>query len=247
MSKSSSRQAFEIQASKEVQALASSESFKVGVKASAESVEMMIHGVIGDSWEGLDSGSVSNFLKDHRGKSVNIDINSPGGLAYDGVAIYNALVMHDANVNVDITGIAASAATIIAMAGDHIRIAENASFMIHRAWGVSIGNSAVMRDVGEMLDKIDAQIAATYAARTGRTVAKMSQLMVGTVDGTTFSGTEAVSERFADELIPLKKRDKPGSESTAASALQFAPESARKLSREIEARLRVLQLDGDMV
>jgi ATP-dependent Clp protease, protease subunit len=235
--------AINIQASADVMALASSDSFKVGVKASDDSVEMMIHGVIGDSWEGLDSASVANFLKDHRGKSVNVDINSPGGLAYDGVSIYNALAMHDASVNVDITGIAASAATIIAMAGDRIRIAENASFMVHRAWGVGIGNTAVMRDLADFLDKLDGQIAATYAARTGRTAAKMAAFMVGEVDGTTFNGNEAVAERFADEVIPLKKRDKAGSAS--ASASQFTAEANSRLKAAVLARLRTIQIDGD--
>lgn len=242
MKRSSIRNGLVVQASAEVLALASSDSFKVGVKASDDSVEMMIHGVIGDSWEGLDSGSVSNFLKEHRGKAVNVDINSPGGLAYDGVSIYNALAMHDASVNVDITGIAASAATIIAMAGDRIRIAENGSFMIHRAWGLSIGNAAVMRDVAEFLDKLDGQIAATYAARTNRTAAKMMEMMIGAIDGTTFTGTEAVAERFADEVIPLKKRDRPGS---ASASSVLATEAAARLKAMVSTRVRVLEIDGD--
>lgn len=231
----------DIQASAEIKAMASSESFRVGVKASADSVEMMIHGVVGDSWEGLDSGSVAAFLKEHRGKTVNADINSPGGLAFDGIAIYNAFLMHDSPVNIDITGIAASAATIIAMGGDRIRIAENGTFMVHRAWSIAMGNSADMQDVKESLDRVDAQIAATYAARTGRTAAKMMDLMIGEVDGTTFTGAEAVQNKFADEMLPLKKKDRSGN----ASAQQFAAEANRRYQQAVSARLRVLQVDED--
>lgn len=219
---------------------ATSSGFKVGVRASADSVEMLVHGVIGDSWEGLDSGSVSQFLRENRGKPVNVDINSPGGLAYDGVSIYNSLVMHDAAVNVDITGIAASAASIIAMAGDKIRIAENGSLMIHRALAIGIGNQKVMLDLADFLDKLDNQIAATYAARTGRKAETMVKLMDGEVDGTTFSGTEAVSEGFADEVIPLKKKMK----NAAGVADQFASEASSRELEAVSARVRRIELDA---
>lgn len=195
---------------------ATSSDFKVGVRAEAESVEMMIHGHVGDDWRGLDSGSVAAFLKEHKGKTVNVDINSPGGLAYDGVSIYNALMMHGSPVNIDITGIAASAASIIAMAGDKIRIAENGSFMIHRALAIGIGNTKLMLDLADFLEKLDGQIAATYAARTNRKSDTMLKLMDGAVDGTTFSGPEAVAGGFCDEVIPLKKKPKESGMSNTA-------------------------------
>lgn len=225
----------------------SSSDFKVGVRAQDDSVEMMIHGVIGDSWEALDSASVTAFLKANKGKPVNVDINSPGGLAYDGVSIYNALVQHDAAVNVDITGIAASAATIIAMAGDRIRIAENGSFMIHRAMAVAVGNQKVMLDVAEFLDKLDGQIAATYAARTGRKAETMLKLMDGTIDGTTFSGREAVDNGFATELIPLKKKgsesNSAGSPVTSELTTQFAAEARQRQANAVAARVAMVKLD----
>lgn len=197
---------------------ASSSDFKVGVKAEADSVEMMIHGHIGDDWRGLDSGSVAAFLKEHKGKPINVDINSPGGLAYDGVSIYNALAQHGSPVNIDITGIAASAASIIAMAGDKIRIAENGSFMIHRALAIGIGNTKLMLDLADFLEKLDGQIAATYAARTNRKSETMLKMMDGAVDGTTFSGPEAVENGFCDEVIPLKKKPKDTGASNSATS-----------------------------
>lgn len=259
-----------VAASAEVLNQASSSGFKVGVRAQDDSVEMMVHGVIGDDWVGLDSGSVAGFLKEHRGKSVNVDINSPGGLAYDGVSIYNTLVQHDAPVNVNITGIAASAATIIAMAGDNIRIAENGSFMIHRAMAIGIGNQKVMLDLADFLDKLDNQIAVTYAARTGRKAETMLKLMDGAVDGTTFSGAEAVAQGFANEVIPLKKKPKDQATNTADIAVtdcqvqnvesitytdssgkeqnladQFTAEARQRTVDAAMARARLVQLDGE--
>lgn len=246
------KQPLNVAASVEVLNHASSTDFKIGVRAESDSVEILMHGVIGDSWVAMDSGSVAGFLKENRGKVVNLDINSPGGLAYDGISIYNALVQHDGPVNIDITGIAASAATIVAMAGDKIRIAENGSFHPHRAWGVVAGNQKVMRDMAEFLDKVDNQIADTYAARTGRKAETMLKIMDGAVDGTTFSGQEAVDNGFADELIPLKKKPKNAVSNTATItataavtelASVFANDVRQREADAVKVRLTKLKLD----
>jgi len=236
-----------VTASVEVLNQASSSGFKVAVKAQDDAVEMLIHGAIGDEWQGLDSGSVANFLKGHRGKPVNIDINSPGGLAYDGVSIYNALTQHDGPVNVSITGIAASAATIIAMAGDTIRIAANGSFMIHRAMAIGIGNQKVMLDLAEFLDKLDGQIAATYAARTGRKAETMLKLMDGAVDGTTMSGQEAVDNGFANEVIPLKKKPTNSDATNTATEVVTATASVSELTGQFAAEARQREVDAVQV
>jgi ATP-dependent protease ClpP protease subunit len=225
-----------------IQQAVSSGDFVIGARAEDDSVELLIHGSIGEEWQKLDSASVAQFLRDHRGKPLRIDINSPGGLAYDGVAIYNELVSHNAPITVLITGIAASAASIIAMAGDKIRIAENGSLMIHRSWGAAVGNQQVMREVADLLEKLDQQIASTYAARTGRTVAKMLQFMDATLDGTTFSGREAVEEGFADELLPLKKKSR--NSANMASKLE---EARQRLREAVQVRLRSLKIDEDIL
>lgn len=243
-----------VTASAEVLNQAKSSDFKIGIRAEADSVDILIHGIVGDSWTATDSTSIATLLKEHRGKPVNVDINSPGGLAFDGISIYNALVQHDAAVNVSITGLAASAATIIAMAGDKIRIAENASFMIHRAMGVGVGNQKVMLDLAEFLDSVDNQIAATYASRTGRKPETMLKYMDGSLDGTTFTGPEAVSNGFADEVIPLKKKPKDGTSNTdqqtitataSASELtsQFAAEARQREADRVSCTLARLKLD----
>jgi ATP-dependent Clp protease protease subunit len=233
-----------IQADARLQAAATSQDFKVGVKAlDEENVEILVHGIIGDSWEGLDSASVAGFLNEHKGKKVNVRINSPGGLAWDGIAIYNELVQHDGRVTVTIEGMAGSAASIIAMAGDHIRIAENGQLFIHRAWAIAAGNTTVMLDAAEFLDRIDHAIAATYAARTGRKADTMMKLMEGKVDGTIFTGKEAVDEKFADEVIPLKTRKDKKEEEPSDLRNEFkADVQARE--RMVQTRLRSMELDG---
>lgn len=222
--------------------LASSSEFKVGAKASAESVDFMIHGTIGDSYSGLDSSSVAQFLSEHRGKPVNVDINSGGGLSFDGVSIYNAFAQHDGVVTTKITGIAASAAATIFEAGDKRIIAANGTLMIHRNWGVGIGNKKVLLDLADFLDQMDSQLAATYSARTGRKLETMLKLMEGEVDGTTFSGQAAVDAGFADSVMPLKKKTRADGESNES---QFNAEAAVRLKRVIESRLRILHIDGD--
>jgi ATP-dependent protease ClpP protease subunit len=236
-------QPISVKADAKLQAAATSTDFKVGVRAlDDESVEILVHGVIGDSWEGLDSASVAKFLGENRGKKVNVRINSPGGLAWDGIAIYNELVQHDSRVEVTIEGMAGSAASIIAMAGDHIKIAENGQFFVHRAWALAVGNTTVMLDAAEFLDRLDQAIAATYAARTGRTPAKMLALMEGKVDGTIFTGQEAVDEKFADEVIPLKKRGDRKEEEPADLRNQFKADIQAR-EREVAVRLTKLKLD----
>lgn len=243
-------------ASQDVINQTSSSDFKIGVRADAESdsIDLMIHGVIGASWDALDSASVGVFLKQHKGKKINADINSGGGLAYDGVSIYNALIQHDAPVNVTITGIAASAATIIAMAGDTIKIAANASFMIHRAMSISVGNYKAMQDTAEFLQKLDDQIAATYAARTGRKAATMLKFMDGSVDGTTFNAAETVANGFASEVIPLKQKTTDSTHNEAESVVmatasaselagQFTAEAQQRHANIVAARMAQLKLD----
>lgn len=176
-----------------------------------EAIDLFVYGVVGGDWfdeDPLTAASVAAFLAENKGVPVNARINSPGGLAYDGITIYNALVAHDADVTTTIEGMAASAASIIAMAGDTIRINENATLMIHRAWGFMMGNSVDMKDYAQTLDRLDGQLAGTYAARTGLRKDTVAKLMIGESDGTSFDAAEAKAKGFADEIIPNKKKGK---------------------------------------
>jgi ATP-dependent Clp protease protease subunit len=129
---------------------------------------------------------------------VKLTINSPGGDAFTGLAIFNSAVAHPAPVNVEIIGVAASAASIIAMAGDTIHIAQNAHLMVHRSWGLTVGNTQDHAAQAAVLERIDQSMAVTYADRTGRTVADMLAAMTAE---TWINADEAVEMGFADEVI----------------------------------------------
>lgn len=138
----------------------------------------------------------------------DLHINSPGGDVFDGVAIYNALLNHDGQVAVHIDGLAASAASFIAMAGDTIEIAKTAQMMIHDASGLAWGNAAEMKSMAELLDKASDNIAGIYADRAGGSVESWRELMRAE---TWYVGQEAVTAKLADQLAP-SRRDKPADE-----------------------------------
>jgi ATP-dependent Clp endopeptidase proteolytic subunit ClpP len=134
--------------------------------------------------------------------SINLRLNSPGGSVFEGLGIYNTLKNHKASVTVHIDGLAASIASVIAMAGDEIRIAENAMLMIHRPYALALGNSTELRQEADLLDKIQEQIVNTYTARTGMSAEEVNVL----VDAETWmSGEEAKEFGFADKVTESKK------------------------------------------
>ncbi|WP_034085582.1 head maturation protease, ClpP-related, partial [Pseudomonas aeruginosa] len=98
---------------------------------------------------------------------VTVNINSPGGDVFEGLAIYNLLREHKGKVTVNIIGLAASAASFIAMAGDEIRIGRAAFLMIHNAWLIAMGNRNDLREIADWLEPFDMTLADIYAQRTG--------------------------------------------------------------------------------
>lgn len=132
------------------------------------------------------------------GTPVDLRLNSPGGSVFDAVAIHNALKRHEGTVTVWIDGIAASAASYIAMAGDEIVMPENAFLMIHDPSGLVMGTAEDMRAMAEALDKVKGSLVAGYAAKSGRTPGEVSALMASE---TWFDAADAVAQGFADRLI----------------------------------------------
>ena len=137
-----------------------------------------------------------NALPD--GTPVDLRLNSPGGSVFDAVAIHNALKRHEGTVTVWIDGIAASAASYIAMAGDEIVMPENAFLMIHDPAGLVMGTAEDMRAMAEALDKVKGSLVSGYAAKSGRTPEEVSALMAAE---TWFDAADAVAQGFADRLI----------------------------------------------
>ena len=132
------------------------------------------------------------------GTPVDLRLNSPGGSVFDAVAIHNALKRHEGPVTVWIDGIAASAASYIAMAGDEIVMPENAFLMIHDPAGLVMGTAEDMRAMAEALDKVKGSLVSGYAAKSGRTPEEVSALMAAE---TWFDAADAVAQGFADRLI----------------------------------------------
>lgn len=159
-----------------------------------------IYDVIGEDWwtgGGFTAKRMAAALRAIGEKAVTVKINSPGGDMFDGIAIYNLLRDHPAKVTIEVMGLAASAASIIAMAGDEIRMGLGSFMMVHNAWGVVVGNRHDMRDAATLFDGFDSALVDIYEARTGQKRAEIEKLM----DGETFMGpTDAIKKGFADAL-----------------------------------------------
>ena len=189
----------------------SDSSWRVFVNAADDNspAELLIMDEIGEDWlgDGVSAKGVVDFLGKHRDRDIDVRINSPGGLVYDGLVIYNALANHEKKVNVIIEGLAFSAASFIAMAGDTISMHEASDIGIHRAMGFGMGNRRQFAGLIEWLDVIDHHLVDIYQARTNLSREDIEGYLDGTDDGTLFPAKKAVELGFADAIIPAKKRD----------------------------------------
>jgi ATP-dependent protease ClpP protease subunit len=163
--------------------------------------EIFIYGIIGRSiFE--DGISARRFADDLRAlgpaSTIDLRINSDGGDVFEGKAIFSLLNAHKARIVVHVDGLAASVASLIAMAGDEIRMADGAFMMIHNAWGMKIGDAAEMNRMAELLGSVDATLRATYAARTKQPLATITKMMS---DETWMNAQEAVAKGFADSVV----------------------------------------------
>jgi len=188
-----------------------------------------IYDVIGEDWwtgGGFTAKRMAAALRTIGAKDVTVKINSPGGDMFEGIAIYNLLRDHPAKVTVEVMGWAASAASIIAMAADEIKMGLGTFMMVHNAWGVVVGNRHDMRDGATLFDGFDSAIADIYEARTGMDRKAIVKLM----DAETFMGpSEAVENGFADSI------DSTRTEATAKAA--GTPDRTVMARRRTEAAL----------
>lgn len=144
--------------------------------------------------------TAADFIADLHGiaaRNIDLRISSPGGSVFDGFAIFEALRAHPARVTTYVDSLAASIASVIALAGDRVVVGEFAEFMVHEASGLAIGNADEMRQMAEDLDRESTRIASVYAGRTGGTVDEWRSRMRAE---TWFSADEAVEAGLADEV-----------------------------------------------
>ena len=154
----------------------------------------MIYDEIGD-WQGLSAKELVSDLKAISAEDITVRINSPGGSVFDGIAIYNALRYHPSNIHVRIEGLAASIASVIAMAGDTVTMAENSLMMIHNPLGWVGGEAEDMRRTADMLDKATDAIALAYSGKSGTPVDDITPLMS---KETWMTAKEAQDKGFVD-------------------------------------------------
>lgn len=169
------------------------------IETKGDTTEIRIYDIIG--WPFVDADTFVSDLSNIDSPNITVGINSPGGDVFDGTAIYNALKNHPAKITTRIDGIAASMASIIALAGDEIQIADNAYFMIHNPWSIAAGDYRDFKKESELLDKIGSTLALTYSNRTGISIDDVKALMD---DETWIVGSELVEKGFADTVIEGK-------------------------------------------
>lgn len=211
-----------------------SSELRVIVNESEESIEMAIFDRIGENpftGEGVKAKDVVDMLSTNRNKAVNVRINSFGGDVYDGFVIYNALSSHTAGVTVTIEGIAFSAASFIAMAGEKVRMFKTSDFGIHESATVAFGNKREMRSAMDWLTTIDEHLVDIYAARTGKGRKQIENWLQGESDGTVFSAQQAVEYGFADEIIEPKAGKKDAAKKTATAYKTMVNRAKLRLAR----------------
>lgn len=172
---------------------------------SADTTEMLIYGDIGGwVWDGgVSAVDFAEAMRNVMTPNILVRINSRGGDAFDGVAIHSMLVNHSATVTTQVDGMAASAASIIAMAGDRIRVARHGMMMIHDAMTSTYGGPATHERSMNLLTKVSDSMADLYAMRTGVEDAEhwRNLMSVNGEDGTWFTGQECTECGMADEVM----------------------------------------------
>jgi ATP-dependent protease ClpP protease subunit len=214
---------------------ASPKGLTVRADAGAETAELLLYDEIG-IW-GITARDVVQALEGVQAGTLTLRLNSPGGDVMDGVAIYNALRSHPARVVTQVDGLAASIASVIALAGEEVRIAENGFFMIHDPWALTIGTAADHRQTAGVLDKMAGMILDTYMQRAEADRAQVEAWMAAE---TWFTGAEAVEAGFADTIdapgAPKARYDLSVFRNAPAALRDAAP--VRPSERDLERLLR---------
>ncbi|MFG1304165.1 head maturation protease, ClpP-related [Xanthobacter autotrophicus] len=189
-----------------------------------DTADVYIYGDIGGWWDGIDPKAIAAEISELDVATLNARVNSPGGVVFDGIAIYNAFASHSAHVVMHVEGIAASIASVIVMAGDEIRIGESANLMIHKPWAFMIGDADEMRAEADVLDGLEQGIIDIYRARTNNDDAKLRSWMK---TETWFRGQQAVDDGFADAVTPNKTKEKKAAKSSLLDLYQNTPSNLR--------------------
>ena len=168
--------------------------------AKSDDNSISVFDVIGADWygDGVTASRIAAALRSIGGADVTVNINSPGGDMFEGLAIYNLLREYEGKVTVKVLGLAASAASIIAMAGDEVQIGRGAFLMIHNCWVYAMGNRHDLQQIAADMVPFDKAMNDIYGARTGLDASTIDAMM----DAETYiGGSDAVEKGFADRLL----------------------------------------------
>lgn len=199
----------------------------IRAEAAGEVAAIYVYDVI-DSYWGVSAKGLVEALASAGDKNVDLHINSPGGDVFEARAMVSAVRAHQAKgnkVTAYIDGLAASAATYLALAGDQVHIADGGMFMVHNSWTLAWGNKAELRSTADLLEKIDGTISADYARKTGATVDQIAAWMDAE---TWFTAEEAKAAGFVDSVIQPPKADDAKAARWNLAAYPNAPKPADK-------------------
>lgn len=198
--------------------------------------EILIYGIVGDSWDGLDANTLVPMISEGD-DDLDIRINSPGGYVMEGLAIYNAIIREGKKgrkVTTHIDGLAASMASVLAMAGEDIIMADNALMMIHNPWDCACGDANELRRAADKLDRLRDQTVGIYSGQTGLTADALIPMLD---EETWFTAEQALEQNFITEITgastalasnvqPFGFKHAPDSPLITAMAMARAPRTA---------------------
>lgn len=196
-------------------------------KTENRTAEIFIYDEI--SFWGVSAQDVAQKIKDLDVDHIDLRINSPGGLVFDGVAIYNLFKQHKATVNVYIDGIAASIASVIAMAGDRIYMADNAMIMIHKPLILMFGNATELRKEADVLDQIEKTLISTYRTRVDMEEDELSALLEAE---TWIDANTALESKFIDEITSSRKEAASAAQMFDLSSFRHTPKTWDVLAKK---------------
>ena len=215
--------------------------FRVRLLDESDSAEIEIIGTIGEGWYGEESVTVSEFKKTFDSiknrNAVKLILISPGGNLFDGVALYNLLSTIRPKLTVEVLGLAASAASVIALAGRELVMGEGAWFMIHEAaWGVFLAflRASELREMADRLDKLNGNLADVYDRHS---TLSRDEIVQKLADETWFTAEETVAAGFASRVAKHDQEETDEDEEVAAM-LGFDLSMFRRVPAKLAAAIR---------
>lgn len=216
---------------------AAPKSFAVECNADGNEATIYVYDVI-DDYYGVSAQSFCDALNAITAPTINLRINSPGGDVFSARAMVTAIAAHKSTIVAHIDGLAASAASYLALSSDEVVMSEGSFLMIHQAWTGTYGNADDLTATAALLTKIDASIVADYARKTGMPADKIAAMMAAE---TWMDASEAIAKGFADSVTTNTKGTKAKS-TWNLSAYANAPKPPPEPDHQNSTRARMLAL-----